>query len=495
MRCFVLLALTLPSFAQREQNPRDAGPSGLEAGVARADIAPPVGIAQMNWGAQTHIVASGIDPMGMIATALVLGDGKQRVAMVDIDALFVGEVEDIAARASQLTGIPAPQIRLAATHTHAGPFLTGVKGPVGADLSGHGKTFANYRAALADKIVGVIVEANAKRQPVHVGARKGSGSININRRVRATATALPSVGRNPEGLVDRDLVVVRIDRADGSPLAVLMNFQCHGTVMAWDNQLISPDWIGNARRTVESALPGALALFFQGAAGNQGPVEGFTGDLSVAHRLGAILGHQAAALALETSTVRREPNMEGHVESTAYIAKQPFRVSGPRESTLRFATRIVEVERRKFTAADINEMESLANDSKKRADELRAANDAQRLQMVEARWRRYRDLAAQRKAPAGDGPIPVRIQALRIGEIVIVAMPGEPFAEIGLAVKKASPFAFTLFCGYSSGEGGEYMPIASEYPHGGYEVERTPYGPSAADTVVKAAIDLVKSLQ
>ena len=83
-----LLACTLCADVV-EQSVKDSAPSGLLAGVARTDISPPVGIPQMNWGAQTHVTAVGIDPAGMIATALVLSDGKQKFAMVDIDALFV----------------------------------------------------------------------------------------------------------------------------------------------------------------------------------------------------------------------------------------------------------------------------------------------------------------------------------------------------------------------------------------------------------------------
>jgi hypothetical protein len=79
--------------------------------------------------------------------------------------------------------------------------------------------------------------------------------------------------------------------------------------------------------------------------------------------------------------------------------------------------------------------------------------------------------------------------------MAMVAMPGEPFAEIGVAVKKASPFAVTMFCGYSSGEGGEYMPIASEYPLGGYEIERTPYGTGAAGELIRETIALFKEVQ
>ena len=318
-----------------EQGVKDAAASGLMAGVARADISPPVGIPQMNWGSQTHITAEGIDPVGMYATALVIGDGRQKFAMVDIDVLSINHMDDIPRRASQLTGIPEDHIRLGATHTHAGPVLTSVKGPVGVDLSKYEAPFGRFREIMADKIVGAILEANAHMEPVHVNGAKGTGSININRRLHAENGRPAAVGVNPAGYVDRDLTVVRIDRANGRPLAVLVNFQCHGTVLAWENKVISPDWIGSARAAVERAMPGAKCLYLQGAAGNQGPREGFTGDLAVAHRLGNVLGLEAAALAVGVDTVTRAPKFEGFVESTAYIARQPWRVSGPRSSALR----------------------------------------------------------------------------------------------------------------------------------------------------------------
>ena len=79
--------------------------------------------------------------------------------------------------------------------------------------------------------------------------------------------------------------------------------------------------------------------------------------------------------------------------------------------------------------------------------------------------------------------------------MAIVAMPGEPFAEIGASIKKASPFAVTMFCGYSTGKGGDYMPVASEYPQGGYEVERTPYGTGAAEQLIRETIELYRQVQ
>jgi hypothetical protein len=92
-------------------------------------------------------------------------------------------------------------------------------------------------------------------------------------------------------------------------------------------------------------------------------------------------------------------------------------------------------------------------------------------------------------------PLLIQVQILRIGDVAIVAMPGEPFAEIGAAVKKASPFPFTVFCGYSSGPEADYMPVASEYHYGGYEVQRTPYGTGAAEKVIEEATALYKQVR
>jgi hypothetical protein len=415
--------------------------------------------------------------------------------MVDIDCLAIRGLQPAILQAAKKTGIPAAHIRLAASHTHAGPMVSAAKGPPGVDLTPYQELVGRHRQQVIDKIVGAIVEANAALQPAHLGSRRGLGSININRRVRADGENPPAVGRNQDGFIDRELVVFRIDDAQGRPLAVLANFQCHGTVLAYENRTISPDWIGATRSVVEQSLPGALCLFFQGAAGNQGPIEGFTGDLSVPHRLGSILGHEIAALALNTETVRREPVFEGFVESTAFQAKQHWRVKGPRTAALRFATTIVEVPRRRYSSREISAMEERLQRAQGQLREARRNNDEWGQYQAAARVRRFSDLLEKWQRPVPPDPLQIELQALRIGDQAIVAMPGEPFAEIGVAVKKASPFAATMFCGYSDGIGGDYLPTADEYQHGGYEVERSPYAPGADDLVIAAGIQLLQNLR
>ena len=499
-RCYTpfRLLLLLAAIACRadlvEQGPKDSPPSGLQAGVARADISPPVGIAQLNWGSQTHVEAAGIDPAGMYATALVLSDGKQKFAMVDMDYHNVRGLDVAVEQAAERTGIPAGHIRLGVTHTHAGPNYQADKGPVGVDPNRYMGTVEAYRRMVADKVVGAIIEANSKLRPVHIYGTTGLGSININRRVRATNRTPPAVGTNPDGFADRGLVVFRIDDAAGNPFAVLVNFQCHGTVLTYENRVISPDWVGMVRKVVEQAMPGALCLYFQGAAGNQGPIEGGTGDLGVAHRLGSILGHQAAALALQIETVRREPVLEGFVESTAYAARQPWRVHGPRSGSLAFASEVIQVAGRMYTPEEISSVTAEAADARARLANVKPGDSWSKYQ-AEARLRRFEDLLAKWKLASAPRHVSVELQALRIGDVALVAMPGEPFAEIGAAVKSKSPFPVTMFCGYSTGAGGDYMPVAAEFQYGGYEVERTPYGKEAGDQVVEAAVSLLNRVR
>lgn len=478
-----------------EQAVKDSKPSGLLVGVARANITPPAGIAHLNWGSQTHVTATGIDPAGMFATALVISDGRQKFAMVDMDFHNVRGMDEAIATASKMTGIPAAHIRVGVTHTHAGPNFQPDKGPVGTDPAVYERMISSYKRVVADKVAGAIAEADSKLRPVHAYGGRGIGTINVNRRVRAKGDAPPAVGSNPDGFVDRELVVIRIDDEAGKPYAILANFQCHGTVLTFENKLISPDWVGMVRKRVEQSFPGALCLFFQGAAGNQGPIEGGTGDISVAHRLGSTLGLQAAALAIDINTVRREPVFEGYLESTAYAAKQPWRVLGPRSSVLKFAAKTMDLPRRTYTATEIDRISSLVADAKRKTDDALKSGDAWQKHQAEARLRRYSDLRTKWTLPPDPTPIQVDVQILRIGDMAIVAMPGEPFAEIGVAIKKASPFAVTMFCGYSTGKGGDYLPVASEYSLGGYEVERTPYGVRAAEKLIRETIDLYKQVQ
>lgn len=85
------------------------------------------------------------------------------------------------------------------------------------------------------------------------------------------------------------------------------------------------------------------------------------------------------------------------------------------------------------------------------------------------------------------------IQAMRVGELALVAMPGEPFAQIGVEVRRRSPFPITMFSGYSNGEIG-YVPMRSDYENGGYGVWNSPLAPGSAEAVIQASSELLREL-
>ena len=83
---------------------------------------------------------------------------------------------------------------------------------------------------------------------------------------------------------------------------------------------------------------------------------------------------------------------------------------------------------------------------------------------------------------------------MRIGELALVAMPGEPFAQVGVEVRRRSSFRVTMFSGYSNGNLG-YIPMRSDYEHGGYGVWNSPLAPGSAEAVIEAATELLQSLR
>ena len=468
----------------REEGPADSPPSGLLAGAARADITPPVGIPIQNWGAQTHVESGGIH-YRLVAGALVLSDGEREFCFVDIDGIVAGSfVSAMRKQIEAKTGIPCKHIHVGVAHTHAGPALKRTH----KNKPEHVDAVARWYEGVIDKAVGAAWTAQQRLEPAHIGGGKGSCAINVNRRYRAKGDQPEGVGMNPEGFADRDVIVARIDNAEGKPLAVIVNYQCHGTVLAWENTFVSPDYPGFVRKAVEDAIPGTVCLFFNGGAGNQGPVEGFTGDLRVPERLGKILGFKAVSIALGIETVRREPVFEGYTESTAFLIRQPWRVKGPKSGKMVFAEKMLTFPRRRVQ--EFRTLAEQAADAEKRIEEVRKTGDSWRISQAKSRHKRLADRLVRWKGWQAAGPLTMKVRAFRVGEIAFFSMPGEPFAEIGAAIKKNSPFPFTMFCGYTQAEGTagwSYMPVAEEYDKKGYEVYNTPFGRESADIVIGEA--------
>jgi neutral ceramidase len=465
--------------------------SQLFAGVGRADITPPVGIAHANWGAQTHQRAAGID-LPLWATALALRTGDTTAIVVDVDLIYLWDGTASATRTAiaELTGLPAEHIRLSYTHTHSGPSTASER----LSWAGAGSEMvAAYQASLPQRIASAAWSAFRDLRPARIAAGRGTCTIAVNRRFQRPEDGAVIVGRNWDGPVDHDVPVLRIDAATGEPLAAVVHYTCHPITVGPDNELITPDYPGVVKRVVEQST-GAICLFLQGATGDVGPIRGVArGGAGEYKRLGTILGLEASRVWWETDTLPRRDRYEGTLESGAPLAIYTDEYVDEVDARLRISTRTMQLPLRSYLPPD--EMEAEFQKNLARLNQLRASGGAEEeIRRVTMTCKRAAMRAQLARDVQGKTHRALDLHGIAIGDdIVLIAMPGEPFVEIGLAVKRGSPFKHTLFSGYSN-VGWSYIPTASDYPLGGYEVEVTPYDPAAADVIVQESLTLLTDL-
>ena len=449
------------------------------------DITPAPGTPQGGWGAQTHQRGIGSD-LPLLATCLALTNGSISTAIVDVDLIHLSpEMErKTVDLASSMVGVPAEHLRISCTHTHSGPNTFRL--PVitqGLDM------VLSYMEDLPHRIAGAIWQAFQQLVPVRVAAGEGSCDININRRFQGPDGRWV-VGRNPDGPVDHTVRVVRFDTLDERPFATILHYACHPTIMAWDNQFVTPDFPGVAKRVVEQNV-GGTCLFLQGATGNLGPRLGFTGDLSIYRRLGTILGLEASRVALNIDTLPKCAVFTGYQESGAPIALYRDQLIEQADPTL--SVRSTDI------SLPVNPMPSpevLA----KEAERLRAVMNEMRRSGTEQQIRDATAAATQAgmrvdraKLVEGKSHLRRRLMAIRIGGIALISTQGEPFTETNEQIVTNSPFTHTLFSGYSHGGVG-YVPVREAYQQGGYEVETAMFSPDAADILAAEAIALLREV-
>ena len=462
----------------------------LAAGVARVDITPPPGIAHAGWGAQTHQRAAGVD-LPLWATALALSDGGETVVIVDIDLVYLWEPEarKVQQAVVELTGLPRSHVRLSYTHTHSGP----VTGSGWTSWFTEGAEMVEaYDRSLPHRAAGVAWEAIRNLSPARIAAGSGSCRIGVNRRFRRPEDGAVVVGRNWDGPTDPEVQLIRIDGLSGQPLAAIVNYACHPITVGPDCDLVTPDYPGVVKRVVEEAT-GATSLFLQGAAGDIGPIRGVARHgLDEYERLGAILGHEASRVWWELEVPARTERYASTLESGAPLAvyEEPAEEG---EWAIRVGTREMRLPIKELPAPEPLEAELAAH--VRRLGELRTAAAGEEALIRETmKAKRVKMRADMARELQGQTHRIFEAQVFAIGEkIALAAIPGEPFVEIGLQIKKQSPIEHTLFSGYSN-VGWAYIPVAEAYPVGGYEVEVTPFSPDAASIVVRETLSLLEEV-
>jgi hypothetical protein len=465
-------------------------PHVLCAGAARCDIT-------------TDVEDSNIrDPL--FSKTLVLDDGVTRIAIVSMDTTAIGGrqigrgcLDDVSEeflprlrdRVEQELGIPGHHVLVNASHTH----------PPGRQLCDDDEQ--------VDRIFDAVHRAAENMVPVQVGSGSGrEDRISMNRTLRLKngkhwtirhSNPSPPVDEIEDvGPIDPEIGLVRIDRLDGRPLAVLYNFACH-PMFGNPQGAITADYPGVASGVIEQHLGhDAIALFLQGAAGDVIDVafkefnrprniepHGVMLGLSVLKAWREIrTGDAALRIVSETVDLPRRTDIPARVSEL--VARQDELLASLRFTTLDFNMFLplylkaaqnpddaAERARRNDQANDVEEKDCAAMESanRHRVDKylhsLRAMEELARIQDDIQTLKKHQGLNDE----AGKPTIPAEVQGIRIGDCVLITFPAEVLTEIGLNVKKASPYKHTFLAAFSNGYL-HYGPPAADYDKGGYEV-------------------------
>ncbi len=447
-----------------------SGPqAGLLAGVARIDITPPMPSDCVGFVRRAAPATGVLAPL--TAPALVLEDADQRRAViVALDLIGISSAQADRMRHLIATAVDASPdaVFLNCSHTHAGPHATeGSLRKLGGSMREIFDKERLYIESLPYEISGAATVAARELVLVRLGAGSTAvPGISVNRRER-TSDGRTILGWNPEGALDDELIVLKLATEDGQTVAVVTNFACHPVVLGGENPNVGPDFPGALRSLVERNL-GGMCLYLAGAAGNVLPLEGFYEEAGPEIAFGEKLGYAALHVASQISPYAT------HIERVAYGSVTPISlyrtVFDADQPPQPISWGSVEAELPLKPLPTLNDVEALLDQY--RAN-LQRAVDAGRPQSelnpldYHVQWAE-RSVDRLKSGEEIETSVTAYVQAIRIGDVAIVGLPGEPFNEIGRAVKDASTAPFTLFAGYSNGYIG-YFPTAAEFPFGGYE--------------------------
>ena len=414
-------------------------------GFAVADITPPVGTPMSGYpdvrkdlpGAPDAMkgyvgrlgVSAGVhDPL--LACAIAIDAGGERAVLVGLDTLVVTRAFTASVRSALASdGLPPERVLIGATHTHAGPDLFAWwegEQPIAVERTVE-RTVAAARRALE------------RLEPAELSWGEAQlAHVSVNRR------------DEHDGALDASVGVLRVvSQRTGDTLGLVVGFGCHPVTLDYANLLFSADYIAPLRSALAAVYPGATVVFLNGAAGNVNP---------------ARYPYEQRANIYIPQTLENYPVYWGGFDDAARVGRSVA------AAAVEAAERSLPLE----TPPPRGRVDGLELPLKG-GEELE----------------RYLDFMhfgeAYRSSLAGKDALPTEVQALALGPLRIVGLPGEPFVELGLALKAcASHGGPTLVVGFANDDV-RYVMTDDAYVEGQYETVGTPLAAGSAAALVEAA--------
>ncbi|MEP6596621.1 MAG: neutral/alkaline non-lysosomal ceramidase N-terminal domain-containing protein, partial [Ginsengibacter sp.] len=269
MSFFVVVLFCILSGKNFAQQTGSSKINGFRASVVKVDISPNTPKQLLGYGAR---LSTGIHDR-IHHRIIALDDGATQFFLVstEICEMAPSEYDHVAELLQKKLGINPLNFWWSVTHTHSAPEI-GMPGLAELFMGDRYKHEVDtaYTSFIEQTLIDGITEARQKLEPAKLGVGWGFSQANINRRA-IDADGKGSIGLNPDGAVDRRIGLMRLEKQDGSPLALIANYPIHGTVLGGENVEISGDAPGIVSEYVEQKI-GAPVLLINGAAGNLAPI-------------------------------------------------------------------------------------------------------------------------------------------------------------------------------------------------------------------------------
>lgn len=453
--------------------PLEVAPSAFSGlvGVARRDTTPPAGIYARMWGAAKHDIAEGVHrPLCVTALAVQAAPDEALRLLVGIDLALLGDLgapadsERILAPVRDALGLTDGRLLVNCSHTHSAPWAATSR----SHLPG-GELIGPYLDQMGQALLEAGREAAASLTPATLTWATGTCDLARNRDLPDPESNRVICGYNPVAPADDTLVVGRVTRDDDAGvMATIVNYACHPTTLAWDNTLISPDYIGAMRELVEQHTGGAPCLFLHGASGELGPAHQYVGDPAVADKHGRRLGFSALA-ALEGML---DPGLglryEGVAESGAPLAVW---LPTPVATSRVLSGEAIDVPLPLKPLPTVAELEA----------QLRETDDRP------IRERLFRKLQIVRSLEGGDAPtFPAWVW--RLGESLVVAHPNEAYSRFQEDLRAAFPEHTVVVMNTSGAAELGYLYPPELDGLDVYQVWQTPFAAEALPTLTEHCV-------
>ena len=414
------------------------------------------------------------------AHGIVLALGNRKIALISVDNCNLNAplVNRYRTAIEKATGIPAENLLLAATHTHTGPLIQPFNG-----FEADEAVINRYADFVQERLIDLIKLAILDLKPAKMGFITGYAPervayIRLYKMKDGSAMTCPPINDpnidHPIGELDQRVHILRFDR-ENAPSVVLVNYGLHSDTIG--GELLSADWPGWMRRTLDKALDGVKCVCFVGCEGDVGSTHVFPsgGDMN--------------DTAISFDNEMKSPGMARFVgRALAGTVLQVYdKVEYVDVDELRVLHKTVTIDANRPAPEEL----PLAHKYKAlheagRDDEIPYTAMALTIAVSEA----------LRMCELEHGPdtFALELTGVKIGPVAMVGIPGEPFTEIGVRIKDTEGFRMILPVALANGCEG-YFPSGEAYAAGGYEARSSPFRPHVADKIVEGGKALLDALR